>query len=822
MDLIRIFTTIAFADISERYREDLNVVEKQQNLSLLPGKLMFDEAMFVDECRIRHPELSDDQLRMIYGLYKDEWSIRHDIHHGEDNNSRDRNIFNVIFLLAEEFLRTGSDGKPLVRFGHLFRWRDLTQILGEDIFTSALWAFKNRNRLTTHDYEPPVSSYPTVLHNDNPHLHYLFDTIRLAELHSHLYAATDNFGITWICLMNHISQQEGNFLKLASIQDPSRKSIIADRVILAASEANAIRITLWKYVLSSNDNLLGSLPPFTLEIHREGLDKMTSEARIEDTDVDYINTQNHTPMDVFAGERLFLFRMFDLIIRGCDIRAQELFYRYLLLKSYVRSFLVQVNDNLGFGNFKRFQDVKSTFLLPQYKRLLATLPIWEATTFNYTDIYEARITPNENPSDLELLVKKISEALKESEGSVQLGVIYHFIKRPDKNSVREVARDTDLREALQRQSANLDRIKRHPDYSTQSLAIDAASSELYCRPEVFSQAFRFLKAHGFDATFHAGEDFYDLADGLRAIFEAVRFLGLEAGDRIGHAIALGLDPYQFYSIRHNYIALPKQWMLDNVVWLYFYARKHNVLMEPSTEEFLLITYRRLMEHIGYETRVAGQIDIRDYYESILLRGDNPDCYESGIFNKTYANATPEDKDIWSNYNLSDYGTEIRNIREFNSMACMLYNSYHFDKKILRNGKLIKSFRVPEGYADFIFRIQEKMIKEVSKRRIGIECCPSSNFKIARLQSFERHPIFRFMPVVESESRYPLSVTVNTDDLGIFATSLPNEYSLLALALLKKRDAEGNHVYSSQEVYDWIERVIKNGHKFHFENGFSIP
>ena len=61
------------------------------------------------------------------------------------------------------------------------------------------------------------------------------------------------------------------------------------------------------------------------------------------------------------------------------------------------------------------------------------------------------------------------------------------------------------------------------------MGIDAANNELYCRPEVFAQAFRYLKdffgdyydyetfqtkalkSIGF--TFHAGEDFYDIADG---------------------------------------------------------------------------------------------------------------------------------------------------------------------------------------------------------------------------------------------------------------------------------------------------------------------
>ncbi len=156
MDLIRIFATTAFSYISERYRDDLKKHKERVDFSTIPGKLMFDQEMFVDECRIRHPELSDDQMRMIYGIYKDEWSIRHDIHHGPEETNISHSIFNVVFLLADELLRISSEGTPLVRFRHLFRWRELTQILGEDIFTSALWAYTIRHRLTTADYEPPV------------------------------------------------------------------------------------------------------------------------------------------------------------------------------------------------------------------------------------------------------------------------------------------------------------------------------------------------------------------------------------------------------------------------------------------------------------------------------------------------------------------------------------------------------------------------------------------------------------------------------------------------------------------------------------------
>ena len=111
-------------------------------------------------------------------------------------------------------------------------------------------------------------------------------------------------------------------------------------------------------------------------------------------------------------------------------------------------------------------------------------------------------------------------------------------------------------------------------------------------------------------------------------------------------------------------------------------------------------------------------------------------------------------------------------------------------------------------------MQESLIKKISLGQLGIECCPSSNIRIGYFQRFDQHPILRFYPL-EGSARYPLSVSINTDDLGVFATSLPNEYSLMALALLKKKDSNGNNCYSSDEVYGWVERIIENSQKYRF-------
>lgn len=49
-------------------------------------------------------------------------------------------------------------------------------------------------------------------------------------------------------------------------------------------------------------------------------------------------------------------------------------------------------------------------------------------------------------------------------------------------------------------------------------------------------------------TYHTGEDFLDIVDGLRAIDEAMLFLQMEKGERLGHAMALGVGGMNLRSI----------------------------------------------------------------------------------------------------------------------------------------------------------------------------------------------------------------------------------------------------------------------------------
>lgn len=63
-----------------------------------------------------------------------------------------------------------------------------------------------------------------------------------------------------------------------------------------------------------------------------------------------------------------------------------------------------------------------------------------------------------------------------------------------------------------------------------------------------------------------GEDFLHLVSGIRATVEAVDFLSLGDGDRVGHAIALGIDPQLWLDRTGERITVPRSEWLDNLVF----------------------------------------------------------------------------------------------------------------------------------------------------------------------------------------------------------------------------------------------------------------
>ena len=184
---------------------------------------------------------------------------------------------------------------------------------------------------------------------------------------------------------------------------------------------------------------------------------------------------------------------------------------------------------------------------------------------------EARICPKNSAAKLYQSITK-SQNIAKSETKAEEKVIYvlHFPKKKDQAFSAGTPRNQNVRMASFRQARSIAALlEKETDINEKIRGIDACSSEIACRPEAFGQVFRYLldlefpckkggmktKLH---ATYHAGEDFLDIADGLRAIDEAIEFCGLERGSRIGHALALGISPWDYYKYKGCKLTLPKQ------------------------------------------------------------------------------------------------------------------------------------------------------------------------------------------------------------------------------------------------------------------------
>lgn len=114
----------------------------------------------------------------------------------------------------------------------------------------------------------------------------------------------------------------------------------------------------------------------------------------------------------------------------------------------------------------------------------------------------------------------------------------------------------------------------------------------------------------------------------------------------------------------------------------------------------------------------------------------------------------------------------------NNNARRLCDQFLTNKTIWEKGNSVDLFSYPQEISDIIEKMQNYLMAVIVNKKIAIETNPSSNVKIGPIDGYVDHPIYRFMA-------NGINVSINTDDKGIFATSLSNEYSLIAKAYCQR-------------------------------------
>ena len=576
-------------------------------------------------------------------------------------------------------------------------------------------------------------------------------------------------------------------------------------------------------------------------------------------EVDEANWGNGTANFLFAGERWLMYMMFRLIYKREKNYSEfyNLFYAYLLIKESIRSELVQSNKNVGFRNFQRYNWRKGDLLADEvYRNAFVKLAVSESIFTKSTKRLEVRICPAETVEKNRKMILRTDELL-DPQNKMRNKFFYtlHFIKSTDRVKTDQgfcLCRHSEKRKQVERQtSAIVELREKYPLVGRRVLGIDAASNEIGCRAEVFAQAFRYLRGHRWSyitaegtknlsqlySTYHVGEDFLDLADGLRAIDEAILFLCLGSGDRLGHALALGIDADEWYASKNYRIVLPKQDYLDNLVWVYHKLSEFNIHGFNNLKEWILGEFTVLfseiysasiskteMECVKERINSAAQggnylfsqknASIFNYYYAWMLRGDLPELYAEGFFN--------EEEFIRRNrdFLVNSYNSERYEYRR-NPEISFLYYLYHYNQNVRKEGAGIQEFVVSKYYVKAVAEIQNALQKKIAKDGIAIETNPSSNFLIGTFRKYEKHPIIRFFnkglvhDPEKLESCPQIPVSVNTDDQGVFNTSLENEYALLACAMESLTDEQDKPLYNKYDIYDWLDKIRNMGNEQSF-------
>ncbi len=891
----------------DNLRTVLNIVlSKIPPTEILKNKICYNSITmekFVKLAGYYVKNYSNDELENLFSYIQNEYEERADYVRGYERRTygeeKGFNIFDAILIFAVRVLQE-LDEEPVCQYEHMLRWRMTSHELDEDVFTTAFLAFKDIRHINGYRR---FSWRPVISHN-NVYLNKILSQ-GMADNHFHLKGSAPQFPLSWISMINNVTSQK--FRKLIESYSDKRLSttfrteIEEEHIYISYLKAALIRCYLFSRLMGHVFVLEDSLDleekdkedrEYRTDLFVQMLLRDKNEILFYRTQIQYniwafkesyiyngkkaldyamYGQYNHTDQEqdvnaVLSGERWFMYTMFQLIYSK-DKRYEKyfnMFYAYLVIKETIRSELVQTNANIGFDNFSRYQDRKEDFIEDTpFEKPYIEMAV-KGTLQNQNILHlEARIAPKNSPDDNRNYIKKFDKMLgNDPELKKRYFYVFHFIK--EREDIKEQGSDILCRHYKKRKSLQIQARaiaafrERYPKEAQRVRGIDACAKEIGCRPEVFSQTYRFLRNHivyynnnglgtipQLSLTYHIGEDFLDVLDGLRAVDEMIHFLQFDCGSRIGHALALGIDVEEYYRVKKNKILINQQDYLDNLVWLYYQIKKFGLMdyddlllfIEQQYNKYFRLIYGNFIcDHFfnsvlqdakvyfkrENETVVEGycnshfQFRLSEYYASWKLRGDDPECYKEGYFKE------PDDISEWSRYAVNRNYPQDYKIR-YNPECAYLYYLYHYCGKAKEEGQKVIEIKATHQMIMCAKEIQREMKKAISRLGIGIETNPSSNYLIGTFKRYDKHPIFDFYNMgltvsqEELESCPQLPVCVNTDDQGIFSTYLENEYALLAVALEKKKDANGKNKYNRTMIYQWIDNVRKLGLNLSFSD-----
>lgn len=806
---------------------------------------------------------NSEEVCRLEKLIKKEWI-------GESGN-----IFNILIEYTKDIL-IEKNNELVCKYSKLFKWRELSINLGEDLLTTSYLAYND----IQENYIRDTFNWDWIIKTDNIELRNILSK-GVSENHFHLLGSTPYFDVFWVYFMNSILCEDSNsniekYLEtFTKSLNPAKESMMSSsklklfelikiasilRFSLFYSSENSELSNLGLNALKEENNFDG-LNDFKLEVMSflglKKLDKKEKTGNLKDENIkeleqdlsnekeektevgvdlnelDYVALNLSNKNDrIYCLERFFMYSIFkDIFMDKNNKYKIKLFYIYILIKNKFRNEVMyfgkmySLDDFLEYNNRMKVNSLLNSndnIISEKYEKILYEETLKNTCLNQNINSLEARISIG----NIEKNIKKYEKYFSKEKSKTKTYYTLHYNKKIDDQILNKM--NSDYKKDKTARTEIRKSTKKIIDFYRKSLedenkkiifdrilGIDAAGRELNCKPEVFGQAYRALRKISRHKklwfTYHVGEDFIDLVTGLRSIDEAVKYLELEAYDRVGHALALGIDVKEVYAKRNYKILLKKGELLDNISWLLMNIRKYNINFESSPRELLEIKYKELVKYIFNKS-----IDSTTYSEVWELRGD-----------ADYYKIQSETDELWNlserrdskNKNLERIRKMVEEEENYKDLFYKYFNDYETNSKYDE----IIEFEIPKGYIELVEKVQHFMKIEIKEKKISIETNPTSNYLIAPLNKYEDHPLKNFFSIGLNERGSKknfspqLHVSINTDDQGIFYTCLENEYALVALSLEKLKDENGNYIYNSYEIYKWLDKIREMGLQQSFAN-----
>lgn len=538
-------------------------------------------------------------------------------------------------------------------------------------------------------------------------------------------------------------------------------------------------------------------------------------------------------------ESFFLYDVLKFIERDSNAISiqytacvKKLFLQYLRLKNTIFQVLVQVKNVSGLDRFQQYYGNSSGFhkgIQQDGERLLRSL-----FSIRHLNKIELRTS---FPSSLQSGKKTLRKILKayrdllqeqycQQEGNQyepirpfpRIGLVYHFLKQDLGDRIECVENRMGLYQSLyEKYKIQLDIFKEIRSDETLKgidkylVGIDVASLENVVPTWVFTEIYEnardakgeYMNEQSLGFTCHAGEDFRHLLSGIRRIYEVITYLKFHAGDRIGHALALGQNIEQWLQKNPNVI-LPRIEAIENYVWAYKLLSTHQNDLKFSCFEYLEYRILELSQEIyPIETHMKN-IAVKEWLNAYEL-----------LFKKRKLNKKrrKNERKVCP-YFLTYYGLQDSDEVCFEQENCncdtsygahQIYELYHCS---LYNDKMKEPihYQIQEQEYEVMKAVQKIVQDIVAKEGIIVEANPNSNVSIGDIDTLKEHPMY---VISKPECDYRnIMVCINSDDPCVFHTNAVNELGFSYFSLIDKG-------VGREECIKWIEKIRGIGYTYSF-------